>query len=551
MPEGENWEVIVKCNGDIGAIAEALGIQAEVLGEGFAILTLAPEDIDELYQFPEIAYIEMPRELSLSAWIGPDDSCVPPARNPLDYGLSGRGTIVGVIDSGVDYTHPAFRDADGNSRILCLWDQTAEGAPPRGFLGGVEYNNEQLNAALKSPIPFDVVPETDSVGHGTAVAGIAAGGGEEEGVAPEASLIVVRLGERGRRSFARTTEIMRALKYVSDRALEFGMPVAVNLSFGTNNGSHAGNSLFETFIDDVARRGKCVIVTATGNEGFAGHHYEGKAKEGQMIEIDFTVVSPRSVYLTMWKGFADTFDIELIAPNGGSSGIMSPSDAFRSFSVPGVDVSIYYGQPSFYNENQEIFIQLDPSGLAPQNAFWRLLVFGRKVIEGDFHIWLPTLEDAGDETFFLTSDSDLTLTIPSTARNVLSVGGYDAETGSAAPFSGRGYTFRDIYVKPDLAAPAVDIRSARAGGGYAAFTGTSMAAPFAAGAAALMMEWGIARGNDPFLYGQRVKAYLMSGASRDPSIAYPNNIWGYGALCLEASMDLLRDYGSIYPLACE
>jgi len=470
-----------------------------------------------------------------------------------EYGLRGNGVIIDIIDSGIYYTHPDFRDQDGNSRILYLWDQlggagpSGSSSPPAGFFSGIEYTNQQINEAIKNP-RANIIPPLDFIGHGTSVSGVAAGngrasGGVEQGVAPEASLIVVRLGERGRESFARTTEIMRALKYILDRAVSLNMPVAINLSFGTNDGSHAGDSLFETYINAVAQRWRSVIVVATGNEGSAGHHFGGLIASNQTIDVAFAVAANlRSVYLALWKDFADTIDLELISPGGQSSGRLLSTDRTRQINLGGTDIAIFYRQPTIYSRSQEAYFQL--TGNPITQGIWRLIVTGRNVSVGDFHIWLPTVEEVGLGTAFLTPDPGLTLTIPSTTPNVISVGGYNSTFGNAADFSGRGYTFRDIYVKPDLVAPAVNILSTRAGGGYDSFTGTSMAAPFVTGAAALMMEWGIVRGNDPFLYGQRVKAFLQKSAVKRMNINHPNPIWGYGTLCLKDAMDYLVRYNS-------
>lgn len=541
MPVSNEWEVIVKYNGDLSVVTAALGITAEILGDSFAILTLPHQRIPELHQFKEIEFVELPKSLTLQAAMR--DACITPVHTERagSYGLRGSGTIIGIIDSGIDYAHPDFRNTDGSSRIMYLWDQLGEGNPPQGFQSGAEYNNAQLNEAMQNP---GAIPSVDFIGHGTAVSGVAAGNarassGTNIGVAPEASLIVVRLGERGRESFARTTEIMRALKYIVDKAMQHNMPVAINLSFGTNNGSHAGDSLFETYINAVAQRWRSVIAVATGNEGAARHHFGGLIAARQTMEVAFTVAPGlQSVYLTLWKNFADALDLELISPGGQSSGILRSTERSRQVNFGGTNAAIFYRQPTIYSRSQEAFFDLDGN----LGGIWRLRVTGRKVVDGEFHIWLPTLEEVGPATAFLIPDPGLTLTLPSTTPNVISVGGYNSTLGSAADFSGRGYTYRDIYVKPDLVAPAVSVLSTRIGGGYDTFTGTSMATPFVTGAAALMMEWGIVRGNDPFLYGQRVKAFLQKGAAQMLDIPHPNPVWGYGALCLNASMDYLVEY---------
>ena len=544
----ELWEVIVKYSGDLRAVETALGAGVELLGDSFAILTLPPALIPRLYEFSQIEYIELPKDVSLSLRESMSAACITPVHGAGRYNLSGKGVIVATIDSGIDYIHPDFRDEAGDTRILYLWDQSGAGNPPAGFNRGIEYDSAALNAALKYPQPLGVIPQMDTNGHGTAVAGIAAGngrasGGEELGVAPGASIIAVRLGERGRGTQARTTDIMRALKYITDKAQAAGMPVAINLSFGTNDGSHGGHSLFEAYIDAVAGRWKTVIVAATGNEGFAGHHYGGQVVTGQTLEVQFAVAGGLdSLYLALWKHFADSFDFELIAPGGQSSGVLRPVP-LTQMTLGGTQVTVAYGQPSFYNPGQEVFFRLR-GGDGPVTAgIWRLKITGRQVVQGQVNIWLPTIEEVGVATAFLLPTPNLTLTLPSTAQRAVSVGGYNAALGSAADFSGRGYTFGNVYIKPDLVAPAVNIRSARAGGGYDVFTGTSMAAPFVTGAAALMMQWGIVQDNDAFLYGERVKAYLQKGAAREAGREYPNQIWGYGTLCLQQTMDLLAGYG--------
>lgn len=540
------WEVIVKYHGDLEAVGRAVGAEVEVLYYGYAILTIARSAVVELLNYPEIEHIELPRRLSIESLFDLSASCIMNVKDSVTYGLTGQGVVIGIIDSGIDYTHPDFRRPDGTSRVLYLWDQTIEGAPPAGFFGGTEYTNEQLNAALAQDAPYDLVPSRDTNGHGTAVAGIAAGGSthpETLGIAPEASLIVVKLGMRGFASFARTTEVMRAVKYVVDHAEQLGLPVVLNLSMGMNDGSHLGDSVFETYLSDVSARWKSVFVVPTGNEGSAGHHYEGAIATGETRDVDFFTSNGLSgFFVSLWKQFADAFTIEVIFPNGKSSGIVGPESQIKTVRETNFIATISYGQPSRYTVQQELRVEVQATGENVLSAgLWKVRLRAERIVSGMFHMWLPTLEEVTSKTFFPVASELATLTIPSTAARIVCVAGYQSRVGSIADFSGRGHA-NPALPCPDLAAPAVNIVSAAAGGGYAAFTGTSMAAPFVTGAVALMLQWGVVQGNDPFLYGERVRAFLRFGARRSMGTSYPNPYYGYGTLCLENTMNALVDY---------
>lgn len=547
------WEVIIKFNGNIMKVGEELNIEVEIVSDNYAIATLTLDKIPLLIRYSEVEHIESPKTLTLNSLkVAINKSCITTVKSPEDLNLSGQGVIIGIIDSGIDYTHPDFRNEDGTSRILYMWDQTETGKIPSGFTHGAEYTNEDINAALSSSNPYELVPEIDTIGHGTAVAGIAAGNGrssngENAGVAPKASLIIVKLGEKGLPSFARTTEFMRALKYIIDKAKELKMPLAINISYGTNDGPHNGQSLFEAFIDDMAQNWKTSIVVASGNEGAAGHHYEGQIKSGEMQEVSFFYAGKfPSFYLTLWKNFVDSITVELVLPGGQSTGEILYFDLTRTYNIGSISVLINYGQPQFYSSFQEIFFQIKSNRGTPPVGIFTIRIRAAQVVDGRYNIYLPTVEEVSEETSFTISSTNTTLTLPSTALKVITVGGYDSSRNIISGFSGRGYTLNVVYTKPDLVAPSVGIVTTKVNGGYTTFSGTSMAAPFVTGSVALMMQWGIIDLNDPFLYGERIKAYLKLGARRNENISYPNNAWGYGSLCLSDTMAQLRNFNG-YP----
>lgn len=539
-PETNTWELIVKYSGSLEQIVEELGIGVVELSQGYAIITIPENLIDTLINYEQIEFIEKPRRLYYEANIGRLSSCINPVQLP-PYSLFGEGVLVAIIDSGIDYSHPDFRNEDGSTRIEALWDQTIPGNPPQGFRIGSLYTKEQINQALQTPMPqrLDIVPSTDLSGHGTHVAGIAAGNGRASnrlyrGVATLSELLIVKLGESISGSFPRTTQLMEAIEYVIRYSISVGRPLAINISFGNNYGSHTGRSLLESYIDDVSNMGRTSIVIGTGNEGAEGNHAGGILQMGTVEIVEFTVSEFEfSLNIQIWKNYFDHFDITIIAPNGVRVGPIPTILGTQQFRVAQTEIFLYYGEPTPYNAQQEIYIELIPTGSYINSGVWRLELVPRQIVVGNYDIWLPSGGAKNPATRFLISSEFTTLTIPSTAYKAISVGAYNSYTGSYAPFSGRGFT-RDLRIKPEIVAPGVNINSCSPGGGYSIRSGTSMATPFVTGSAALLMQWGIVEGNDPYLYGEKLKAYLIDGARplRTENI-YPNRNLGYGALCLE------------------
>ena len=539
-------EIIVKYNGNINTVASSVGGTAEILSSSYAIITLDENNIMQLYQYTEIEDIELSKRLYLEASFNLISSCIRSVNDTQSYGLTGIGVIVAILDSGIDYTHPDFKNPDGTTRILNIWDQSVEGNPPQGFTEGTEYTREQINNALREN-NTELVPSSDTVGHGTAVAGIAAGngsesGGEVIGAAPESELIIVKVGQKGNDFFAQSTELMRALRYTVNKARSYGKAVAINMSFGMNSGSHRGDSLFEEFISEISNEWKCSIIIPTGNEGSAGHHYSGRITSNKTSDINFFTASGlNSFYLSLWKNFADSFSVELIFPDGTSSGVIGIENRTKTVRVKNMILTVLYGQPSRYSVGQEIYFYVRAADGVLDAGLWLLRIIASTIVDGNINIWLPTLEEVTAKTYFSGPTVTDTMTIPSTAKKVIRVSGYNDRIGSIANFSGVGNSNLALPI-PDIAAPAVNIMSTRAGGGYDSFTGTSFAAPFVTGAAALMMQWGIADRNSPFLYGERIRAFLRLGAKRNANMKYPNTTFGYGTLCLSNTVEYMERY---------
>lgn len=541
--EENTWELIVKYSGSLSRLEEE-GIRVTELLNEYAVLVVPESGIGRLAEVPEIEYIEKPKRLFFAAEQGRTASCVTGVQNAR-YDLYGDGVLVAVLDSGVDYAHPDFRNEDGTTRILALWDQTIPGRPPAGYRIGTEYTKEQIDEALAQSDPVrrrELVPSTDASGHGTRVLGIAAGNGRAggvryRGVAPRSSILAVKLGVPRTDSFPRTTELMQALDYCIRKAMEYSLPVAVNISFGNTYGAHDGTSLLETYITDMANIWKSVICIGTGNEGYAAGHASDSLQEGEIKRIQLAVGEYEGgLNLQIWKSYLDDISVSLESPGGRSAGFIRNVPGAQRFALEQTDILLYYGEPSPYSQSQEIYLEFLPQTEYVDSGIWTLTLEAREIRNGRFHLWLPSAAVLNANTRFLEPEPYITLTIPSTARRTVAVGAYDSRSRTYADFSGRGDT-RDGRERPILAAPGVDVVTTVPGGGYAAATGTSFATPFVTGAAALLMQWGITDGNDPFLYGEKAAAYLKKGAQPLPAFrAYPNPQIGWGTLCVRESL---------------
>ena len=519
--EEKTWEVIVKYHGSLQALAE-WGITVEELIAGYAILTVPESEMDRLAELEQIEYVEKPKRLFFSDLSGSTASCFTPG-SQLYEGLTGKGVLVAVIDSGISYYNRDFRNADGTTRIRYLWDQVL----------GREFDAAQINEALMTGSRQEaqqLVPSIDTSGHGTAVAGIAAGNGGEggpayAGVARESELIIVRLGSPREDSFPRTTELMRALTYVVRKAVELAMPVAVNLSFGNTYGAHNGTSLLERFLDNVSEIGRSVICVGSGNEGASGGHVGGSLRQQERQSVGLTNI---------------VNSIDTSVTDGGRKVEMTVGSYERGLNVQLWKEYADNGEPAPYMTAQELYFDFLPADGSRylDRGVWTFELRPLRVITGNYTFYLPSEAVRSADTRFVRTTPDVTLTIPSTAVKVVTVGAYDPVYESYADFSGRGYLYQDqvnsrtsdTFVKPDIVAPGVGVLAPNRDGGYSPVTGTSFAAPFVTGAAALLMQWGIVMKNDPYLYGEKVKAYLRKGAKPIRGVAeYPDSrVGAYG-----------------------
>lgn len=576
------WEIIVRYTGNLENIKANYNVYVRELLFNYAIIVTDKATIELISQEPQIVYVEKPKSLYFQLERAKSAACASNVRvgQPGAYGyknisrninesisentsgnigsgqtgqgiggiadngiqyLSGKGVITAIIDTGIDIYSSEFRNADGSTRILDIYDQTLQreysAADIDAFIGKDRnvYTGRDISQEENEGIPA-----FDNIQHGTNVAVIACG---KSGVAYESDIIVVKMGYSYNNQFPRTTSLMDAIDYIIRKAMEYNRPVAINISYGMNYGDHNGNTLLESYINAAASGYKCSICIGSGNEADKAVHYGGTIKNAQTDTVEIAVGEYQSsIDIQIWKYYWDDIRVTLISPDGTERVIVTHGKISR-YTLGGTNVISLSGEPSPYNLYQEIYINLQLQGSYITSGIWKIQLYGKNVRQGTYNIWLPASVSLNRATGVIRPVAYDTITIPATAGGCISVGAYNSYTGAYAAFSGRGSALTDVLtagIKPDILAPGVDIsirRDTRQGVVYTSVTGTSYATPFVTGAAALLMQWGIVMENDRFMYGEKLKAYLRSGARQlDGVTQTPNPVTGYGALCVEDSI---------------
>ena len=470
--------------------------------------------------------------------------------------LKGRGVLLGFIDTGIDYTQDVFRYADGSSKIQYIYDQTAEGDPPSGFLLGREYSKADIDAALSAPDPYALVPQRDDNGHGTFLASVAAGRETEDfsGTAPDAEIIAVKLKKA--RPFYRekycipsdqehayeSSAVMLGVEYILRKARELGRPVSICIGLGANSGGHDGYSVFEEYLGAASiQKGVC-ICAAAGNEAEARHHTGGVLTPGEEPgHVDLKVgENAGDVYLAVWNTVADRISLSVRSPSGELVGRVparpgTPLAADVKLVLEAARVQIEYHFPVEGSGGQLSIIRI----LGATPGVWTIQLHGDILLSGQYQVWLPMTGFVSPTVEFLAATPDYTITCPATAVGVICCGAYDSANKSLYAKSSRGPAW-DGRILPDLTAPGVGV-----GGIYpygpGQMSGTSAAAAVLAGVSALLLQWGVRDGNDPAMSTYQIRAYLIRGCLRRSDMAYPNNQWGYGSVQLMQTFHLMRE----------
>lgn len=547
----------------------------DYISSDFAVIYTPLETVEPI-SLRKYSYYTIPGLYTLLDSSSMEASGITSTFNTPTLGNKGRGTLIGFIDTGIDYTNPLFRNPDGSTRIASIWDQSIPGdtsiMPPgvpnyyrnSGANYGAEYTREEINQALGSDSPLSLVPSTDTNGHGTFLAGIAAGGALPEqdftGAAPECELLVVKLKQAKQylRSFYlidqqipafQENDIMMGIKYLRVTAFRLGRPLVILLGLGSSLGSHEGTSPLSVSLQDVSRTLASATIIAAGNETGRGHHYLGTIPSGQERDDVEIRVGPeearRGFVLELWSSTADTASVGFVSPSGETIGripIIANNETSIPFLLESSVITVNYQLSESGSGRQLIFMRFE----TPTAGIWTIHVYNTQFLTGQFHMWLPPANFISDETVFLRPNPYTTITQPGNAPAPITVAAYNHLNSSLYIHSSRGYTLAGV-IKPDLTAPGVNITGPAVGRRSSNMvpmttrSGTSVAAAHIAGAVASLLSWGIVEGNNITMSEAAIKSYLIRGAQRNPTITYPNREWGYGVLDLYQTFLHLRE----------
>ena len=498
-----------------------------------------------------VDYYSFPKLYGLMDRSALEQSRITDVQNQPALSLSGSGVLIGFVDTGIDWSLPVFRRTSGRTRIVALWDQAGEELdPPDGFYYGTLYQAEELNAALEGMLD---VPG-DELGHGTFLASVAAGGEDERadfiGAAPEADLAVVKLKQA--KSYLRSyfqipedvpayqeNDIMAGVMFLQQLAQRRRQPLVLCIGLGSNQGQHAGTSPLAEMLTEIAGLPQRIICACAGNEGGRSSHYYGKLNLGVSRDVVELRVDPMETGFTMefWAQSTEIYQITLQSPTGetvpklpGRQGSSQILNFVFEDTVVAVDYEVA--------EDRSGIFMVQFRFRSPTPGIWQIQVEQRLGTEGEFHMWIPIQDFLRGNTVFLRPWPDVTVTEPGNAVRVLTVGGYQHRDRSIYLNSGRGFNVFGI-VKPTMVAPAVEVYGAEPAGFYGYQTGTSIATALMAGACALLLEWAVIRYNSINMNTVEASAYLVRGAQRSVGRAYPNQEWGYGALDLYRTFEVL------------
>lgn len=523
-----------------------------VLGSGFVPLYLNTKNIDLLIKELGSPYTLLPAVLSPVGAQANNDAGITQVLEHPYLGLSGSGTIIGIVDTGVDFTKDVFRYEDNTSKILSIWDQTIDGPRQHGLYYGAEYSREQINEALQAENPFSVVPTRDEDGHGTFLASVAAGRETTSfiGAAPGADLVVVKLRRTHeyfikelflppeKPHYFQNTDIMLGMQFVLDIAQDVNKPVVLCIGLGSNDSGHDGYTIFEDYITYLSQLPGVAVVTAAGNESNAKHHTDGRLfRTGSTDRIGIRVGESGVPFMVnIFSGAYDKISVGIVSPSGEVVSRIPfnlESATREQLLFDKTELQVTY----FRTTNSVVSIGF----LGTKEGVWEIILYGDSILDGTYHAWLPISYQVSPEVEFLKPVPEYTIVYPGNSLRGITCGAYDPQSNSLYVASSWGPT-RLPRLAPDFVAPGVRVEGVYPTG-PGTMTGTSVATAITAGAAAYLLEWGIIQGNLVSMDGDLVRQLLIGGCTRTSEQTYPNIKWGFGRLNLYGALWNVRESG--------
>ncbi|HEX3075353.1 MAG TPA: S8 family serine peptidase [Lachnospiraceae bacterium] len=538
-------DLLVEYSGDLSILERFPNSTYRIINYQYAVVHI-PTDEFTLEFISNWGYEILPQCYGVISLSSIEATGIQRVRSVPNLNLRGEGVLIGIIDTGIDYRNPIFQREDGTTRITSIWDQTIESENfPKEFEYGTEYTREMINTALQSENPLEIVPSVDEVGHGTMVAGIAAGKespvNDFYGVATESELVVVKLKQaksslrdfyiipEGANCFSEI-DILFALGYILTVSNNLQRPIVICIALGTSQGGHDGRGFLSNTLSLIGIRAGTAVVVAAGNEGNARRHYFGTVDVVtgfDTVELNVGENEPGFV-IEFWGKSPSVFTIDITSPSGeyiprASVGLKESQEI--SFIFEPTTIFLLLQLVETRTGDQVIVLRFKN----PSQGIWRFKVYERGGLNLGYHMWLPMNNFISNNTFFTKYNIYTTVLDLGNATVPITVTAYNDTDGSLYLDASRGYTRTEV-VKPEIAAPGVDVIGPNLQNGFVAYTGTSVAAAHTAGVAAMMLEWGVLRNNIPNMSTTEMKKLFLRGAKRDESLKYPNPEWGYGKL---------------------